>query len=118
MAEAVELLDREETAIGQNGIERQAAMAFAQDEPVAIAPARLSRIMTQKVIIEDANDLNQRQCRANMAPAAILDGPKNQAPEMSAALIQGFKLDGLEIGTIIQHSPNYHVDTILRRLRV
>ena len=113
MAEAVELLEREEAPIRQDGVERQTAMALAQDEAIALAPVRLGRIVAQEVVIEDANDLDQGKRRPDMPSPAILDGPKNQAPEMPATLVQGFKLDRIEIGLVIQQSPILHANSIL-----
>ena len=84
-------------------------MALAQYEAVALAPVRLDRIVAKKVVVEDANDLNQGKGRPDMPSSAILDGPENQAPEISAALVQGFKLDRIEIGIVIQQSRILHM---------
>ena len=43
VAEGVERLEREEALVGQHGVEREAAVALAQDHAVAIAPLRLVR---------------------------------------------------------------------------
>src|ERR1700704_2480879 len=108
MAEAIEFLEREEAPIGQDRVERQTAMALAQDEAVTLAPVRLGRVVAQEGGIEDADDFDQRECRADMPSPTVLDGPENQAPEISAALVQGFKLDRIEIGIVIQQSRIFH----------
>src|ERR1700730_795692 len=109
MAKAIQVLEREEPPIGQDGVERQAAMALAQDEAVALAPVRLGRVVAQEVVVEGADDLNQGQGRPDTPSSAILDGPENQAPEISAALVQGFKLDRIEIGIVVQQSRILHM---------
>ena len=113
VAEAVEFLEREEAPIRQDGVERQTAMALAQDEAITPPPQGLSRIVPQKVVIEDANHLDQRKGRTDMASPAIFDGAKNQAPKMPATLIQRLKLDRIQVGVIAQQNPILHAHTIL-----
>ena len=110
MAEAVEFLDREKAPVCQDGIERQAAVALAQDEAVAIGPAGFAGAMPQEIVVEDANDLDQGKSRTDVTPPAILDGPKNKAPKMPAALVQRFKLDQIEVGVVVQQRRILHAD--------
>ena len=111
MAEAVEFLEREEAAIGEDGVERQAAVPLAQDETVSIAPTGFDGPVPQKVVVEDTDDLHQGKSGADMTPPAILDGPKNKAPKMPAALIQRFKLDRIEVGVVVQQRRILHADS-------
>src|SRR5882762_4157285 len=115
MAKAIEFLNREEAPIGQHGVERQTAMALAQDEAIALPPQRIGRLVPQKVVIKDANDLDQRKSRADMASPAILDGAKYQTAKMPATLIQRLKLDRIQVGVIAQQSPILHARTILSK---
>jgi hypothetical protein len=50
-----------------------------------------------------------------MASPAILDGAKNQTPEMPAMVIQGLKLDRIQVGVIAQQSPILHANTTLSK---
>ena len=113
VAEAVELLEREEAPIGQHGVERQAAMALAQDEAVALAPPRLGRIMAQEVVVEDANDLDQGKRRPDMPSPAILDGTKDEAPQVPATLVQRRLLNQIEVGRVLQRSLMLHASGLL-----
>src|ERR1700680_3557928 len=72
VAEGIERLKRDEAFVGEHDIEREAAMSFAQDHAVAVAPVRLLWPVAQDVVIQHAHDLNKRHRRADMAaPAAF-----------------------------------------------
>ena len=108
MAEAVELAEVEEAAIRQHGVERQATVALAQDEAVALAPVRLGRVMAQKVVVEDPDDLDQGKCRADVPTPAILDGTKDEAPQVPASIVQRRLLNQVEVGRILKRSLMLH----------
>src|SRR5216683_4275592 len=54
MAKAIEFLEGEEAPIGQHGVERQTAMALAQDEAIMFPPKRITKIETLTLLITDA----------------------------------------------------------------
>src|SRR4029077_5992538 len=60
VAEGVQRLDRDEALVGEKRVEREAAMAFAQYNAVAIAPFWLPRPATPHVVIEHAQNLDWR----------------------------------------------------------
>src|SRR5262249_51719147 len=107
-AEAVELLEREEAAVGEHGIEREAAMALAQDEAIALAPARFGRPIAQEVVVKDSDDFDERQRGPDMSTPALLDGAEDQAPQMAAALVEGFTLHRLQVGVVVRQRRVVH----------
>src|SRR5882757_58926 len=61
MAKAVEFGHVEKPSVRQDGVERQAAVSLAQDEPVALAPAWFGRVVAKEVVVEDADDFDDRK---------------------------------------------------------
>lgn len=84
-------------------------MALAQNEAVAARPARIRRIVAHELVVENANDLDQREGRADMAAAALLDRPEDQPAQMAAACIQRLLLDRVEIGVVVAQGLDFHV---------
>ena len=74
----LQLIEWEEALIGQHGVKREAAMAFAQDAAVAVGIAGALRINPQDVVIEDTQDLNQRERGADMAAATTFQRVDHQ----------------------------------------
>ena len=66
-AEAVQLRQREETAIGEQRVEREATVPLAEDRAVAIGVAWVRRVDPQHVVVEHADHFDQRQGRTDMA---------------------------------------------------
>src|SRR5262249_13223570 len=90
--------------------ERQATMSLAENEPVPVGPARFARPVTQQIVIQNPDDLDQRQCRANVPPPALFDGPEDQTPEVLAALVKGLMPHRLKIGIVVQQRCIAHVE--------
>ena len=58
--------------------------------------------MAQEVVVEDANDLDQGKRRPDMPAPAILDGTKDEAPQVPATIVQRLELDRIEIRVVVQ----------------
>src|SRR5262249_50780052 len=52
--ERVERLERKETLVGQHDIERDAAMTFAENQAIAVAPSRLQWPKAKDVVVKHA----------------------------------------------------------------
>jgi hypothetical protein len=62
---------RKEALVREHRVERQAAVTFAQDAAVALGPARFVAAYAQHVVVEHAQNFDQRERRADVsAPAA------------------------------------------------
>src|SRR5581483_46262 len=59
-AEGVELFGLDETLVGEQRVEREAAVALAEDAAVALGPVRPRGVVAHHVVVEDAQDLDQR----------------------------------------------------------
>ena len=103
----------EEALVRQHGIERQAAVPLAQDEAVALGPVRLGRVVAQEVVVEDADDLDQGKRRPDMPAPAVLDGAKDEAPQVPAPIVQRRLLNQVEVGRILQRSLMLHASRLL-----
>src|SRR3984893_5933943 len=90
-------------------------MAVAKNKAIALPPQRSGGVVPQKVVIKEANDLDQRKGRTDIAAPAILDLTENKSPKMPATLIQRLKLDRIQVGVIAQQSPILHANTILSK---
>src|SRR5207253_9472827 len=60
------LLDGKEPALCKHRVESRAAVAFAQDETVALVPVEALRIDAQRLSIEDGKQLRHRKGRADV----------------------------------------------------
>ena len=56
----VERLQRDEPLVGEQDVERDAAVALAQDHAIAAWPFGLARTVTQHIVIKDPHDLDER----------------------------------------------------------
>ena len=65
-----EFLDREETALRENGIETAAGVSFAEDKTVAGRMLRLSRMDMQDAAVEDSEDVGARKNSTDMGAAS------------------------------------------------
>src|SRR5205085_9914730 len=66
LAKRGQRVGREESLVGQDRVERQAAMALAEDATVPVRPARLRGAHVEDVVIEHAHDLDQGHGRPEM----------------------------------------------------
>ena len=57
-------------------------MAFAETEAITACPFRFRWAMLENVVVKNANDLDQRQRRADMTTATFFDRVKNQTAKM------------------------------------
>ena len=71
-AEGIERLERNEALVGEHHVQRDAAVALAQDHAVAAWPFRLVRPKAQHVVVEHAHDLDERHRGADMPALAAL----------------------------------------------
>ena len=69
-------------------VERDAAVALAEDHAVAPAPVRLCGPVAQHVVVEHAHDLDQRQRRADMAALAAGKRAHDQPAQIVRALVE------------------------------
>ena len=92
-----------ESAIGQQRIEREAAVALAQDRAVAVGIARVLRIDPQDVVVEHADDFDQRQRRADMAAPGGAHRAQHQPPQIEAALVELAGEGGFSVGRDLDH---------------
>ncbi len=83
----LQFIDGEEAFIGQQGVLREAAMAFAENAAVALWIARIRRIDSQDVVIKDAQDLDQREGGADMAATAAFERVDHQAAQVLGSLV-------------------------------
>lgn len=67
LAKGRQLLNREETTLGQDRIERQRTMAFAEQQDVPVSRCGPGRVNSQHAKVQRGEDLNQRQRAAEMA---------------------------------------------------
>ena len=112
VAETIKLGDREEAAIGEDGIERQAAMPLAQDEAIPLGPPGLCGPVPQEVVVKHPDDLDQRERRPDMASAAFLDARKisRRRCRLRSSRV---RVDRLKIGIIVEQRPIFHATAIL-----
>src|ERR1043165_8843091 len=61
LAELPQLRFRKKSLVGEHGVQRQAAVAFAQNAPVTAFPSRIAGIVLENVVIQHAEDLDQRE---------------------------------------------------------
>ena len=87
-AERVERLVGNETLFGQHDIERDAAMALAQDHAIAARPFRFVGAIAQDVVVEHAHDLDERHRRADMAALAAVQRAHDQPAQIFRALVE------------------------------
>src|SRR5689334_2095924 len=87
-AEAVQLRQLEESAIGEQRIERQTTVSLAEDRAVAVRIARVVWIDPQHVVVENTDHLDQRQRRTDMSASRGADGTEYQAAQIKTALVQ------------------------------
>ena len=70
-AEPRQLLRRKKARFREQHIQRQAAVALAEDEPVPFRPLRVGRVKAQEFIEQHAQDFHKGKGRADVAPAAV-----------------------------------------------
>ena len=68
--------------------------------------------MAQEVVVEDADDLDQGKRRPDMPSPAILDGAKDEAPQVPAPIVQRRLLNQVEVGCILQRSLMLHASSV------
>ncbi len=61
---------REEALVREERVEREAAVPLAQDEAVAFRPARVAGVEPQHVVVQHAQDLDERKRGADVAALA------------------------------------------------
>jgi hypothetical protein len=89
MAELVEMRWIEKPLVGEDCVEREAAVSLAQDEAVSAAPIGLLRTVAQHIVIEDAQNLDRRHRGADMSAIAAHQPAHHQAPQMQRPLVKG-----------------------------
>ncbi|MGY4338306.1 hypothetical protein ACVWW3_003212 [Bradyrhizobium sp. LM2.9] len=102
-AEAVELRQGKEAAIGQQRIERQTPVPLAEDRAVAGRIARVVRIDPQHVVVEYADHFDQRQCRTDMSASRGADRTEDQSAQIKATLVQRAGEGGFSVGRDLGH---------------
>ena len=84
-AEAVEFGLREEALVREHGVERETAVALAEDAAIAAGPLRFARVEAQHVVVEDAEDVDARERRADVAAARTRKHPHHELCEANAS---------------------------------
>src|SRR5204863_161032 len=87
-AEFPELRFREKPFVRQNRVERQAAVPFAQQEPVAPWPPRISGVVAQHIVVHDAQDLHQREGGADVTALPRCERADDRAPQRFRSIVQ------------------------------
>lgn len=87
LAESRQLFYSNECLVRQNCVERQATMSLAQNQAITITPHRVRRIEAKEGVVQNAQDFNQRERRADMASAIHLDHLHNQPPKFFRTFI-------------------------------
>src|SRR5215468_6027118 len=93
-AELPQFALRKEPLVSQKCIERQAAMALAQNTAVAARPPRIRSIVFQHVIVENSENLHERKRRAQMAAIRSLYRFHDLPSKLPTPLIQRRRVDG------------------------
>jgi hypothetical protein len=71
-AESVKFFAREKSLVGQERVERQAAMSLAQNAAIAVDPPGPGGIVAENVVVQDAQDLDERIGRADVPASGSL----------------------------------------------
>jgi hypothetical protein len=87
-AELPELVLRKVTLLREKHVKREAPMSLAQDETVAVFPARPLRVVAQHVVVENAQDLDQRERGCEVAAAGAIHDFDDFAPEFERSRVQ------------------------------
>src|SRR5439155_5842100 len=87
-AELVQFAVREKTLVREDGIEREAAVALAQYAAVALFPLWVLRIEAEHVVVEHAEDFDERVGGADVAAARVLQHAHTDPPKVFRALIE------------------------------
>ena len=91
-AETIELLWWEEALVRQLEIERQASVALAQDESVALGPMGIVRVVFQHVVEKDTHDFQDGEGRADVPALALLQDPQDCVALTDAALVEAGRI--------------------------
>ncbi len=87
-AEPVKLLGANEALVGQERIEREAAVTFAENAAVAVRPVRTLRVVEQDVVVENSQDFDERHRGADMPAIATFEAPYDQGTQIPGARIK------------------------------
>ena len=80
LAQGCEHIGGEVTGFGEHGVEQRGAVTFAQDEPIALGPARLLRVVAHDAAeVQRHGDLDAGQ-RAGRMSGAGLGGARDDVP--------------------------------------
>src|SRR2546426_9472213 len=76
-AEFAEPFKREESALGQHGIEACAAMSLAQNEAIAVRPVRSPGVHAKHSPVENGKHVSHRKRRSDMAALRAMSHPED-----------------------------------------
>src|SRR5437879_7524578 len=91
--EFAEAFKREESALGQHGIEACAAMSLAQNEAIAVRPVRSPGVHAEHSPVENGKHVSHRKRRSDMAALRAMSHPEDMPtdcggkPSMLRALL-------------------------------
>jgi hypothetical protein len=88
LAKSVQLLRGEETLVGKDCIQREAAVPFAQDASITTEPSRVCRIEPKNVVVQNTERFDERECGAQMAALATIQTAHYEAAQCERALVE------------------------------
>jgi hypothetical protein len=85
---AIQFCKREVALIGEQSIEREATMPFAENAAIAAGPLRVLGFEAKDIVIEHAEHIDGRECRSDVPTASALEHPHDEAAKLSGAFIK------------------------------
>ena len=87
-AEFPQFLRREEALLGEDHVERKAAMPLAQNEAVAALQRGIARVEVQHAVVEHPQNLDQRERRCEVAAAGGVHDLDDAPAQRDRALVE------------------------------